>query len=206
MPVKIQAEVINIRTDTPTANEQFFVDTNVWVWVGYTKASLSSKPYQINTYPDYTGKVLSAGARLHKCTLSFSELAHVIERSEWGIYKNTSGNTDLKPKDFRQNYPQQRTDILAEIESSWQLAEAMTENSSIAVTIDEQAITAAFERLSTQALDGYDAFMIDAILKQDITKVITDDGDFGQIPGIQVFTANDWLIRQAKRQNKLRKR
>jgi hypothetical protein len=39
--------------------------------------------------------------------------------------------------------------------------------------------------------------------KEDITQIITDDGDFSTIAGICVFTANGNIIRAAKAQNKL---
>jgi len=49
--------------------------------------------------------------------------------------------------------------------------------------------------------------MIEALITtQGITQVITDDGDFGQIVGITVFTANNTLIKAARDQNKLLKR
>jgi hypothetical protein len=45
--------------------------------------------------------------------------------------------------------------------------------------------------------------MLEAMKKEGITQIITDDGDFVTVPGITVFTANDNVIRAAKNKNKL---
>jgi hypothetical protein len=49
MPVNytVQAEVVDIRSDTPKKEDIFLVDTNVWYWYTYTNGSISSLPYQI---------------------------------------------------------------------------------------------------------------------------------------------------------------
>lgn len=72
--------------------------------------------------------------------------------------------------------------------------------------IDEQVTNAALSRLSSQPLDGYDLFILEAISKAGVVKVITDDGDFVTVPGIQIFTANHPVIKTAQSQGKLMKR
>ena len=50
----VQAEVVNINVDTPRAEDVFMVDTNVWYWLTYSKASQCARPpayYQISKYP-----------------------------------------------------------------------------------------------------------------------------------------------------------
>ncbi|MBF0537928.1 MAG: hypothetical protein HQL03_06710 [Nitrospirae bacterium] len=58
-------------------------------------------------------------------------------------------------------------------------------------------------RLDTEQLDGYDLFIIEAMSRASITKVITDDGDFATVAGIEVFTANDNVINAAQSQGRL---
>ena len=40
-PQRILADVVDIRNDTPKSDDVFMVDTNVWYFTTYTKASLS---------------------------------------------------------------------------------------------------------------------------------------------------------------------
>ena len=40
--IVIRADVVDISKDTPRNNENFLVDTNVWYWMTYSKASLYS--------------------------------------------------------------------------------------------------------------------------------------------------------------------
>ncbi|GAB1544045.1 hypothetical protein NUACC21_67210 [Scytonema sp. NUACC21] len=64
MPVNytVQAEVVNLQSDTPKKEDIFLVDTNAWYWYTYTNASISSRPYQITEYPSYIAKGISAGS------------------------------------------------------------------------------------------------------------------------------------------------
>ena len=81
----IQADVIDIISDNPRQEDIFLVDTNVWYWQTYTKASILSKPwnqYQVQQYPSYLNKALAANSLLSYCGLSLMELVHSVERSE----------------------------------------------------------------------------------------------------------------------------
>lgn len=206
MPISVNANVVDLRTDQPQAGDVFFVDSNIWYWVGYTNASVGANFNQSTDYPNYVGLALSIGSSLYKCTLSFAELAHSIERSERTIF-NSSRAPKIGTKDFRHDYPSERLAILTEIENVWNLADVMTAGNTIEVNLTTAMVLQSLNRLKTEALDGYDAFMIEALLvSKNINQVITDDSDFGQITGITVFTANDKLINAAKSQKKLLKR
>ena len=73
----------------------------------------------------------------------------------------------------------------------------------INVTLDEATVDAALTRFSTQCLDCYDLFILESMTKESITKIITDDGDYVTVPGIQVFTANPGALTAARNQGKL---
>lgn len=206
MTISVKASVVDLRTDQPLAGDVFFVDSNIWYWVGYTNASVGANFNQSTDYPNYVGLALTMGSSLYKCTLSFAEIAHSIERSERSIF-NSSRNPKVGTKDFRHDHPAERQSILTEIENVWNLAEAMSPGNTIEVDLTSSMIQKSLYRLKSEALDGYDAFMIEALLvHKGINQVITDDSDFGQIAGITVFTANSKLITAAKSQGKLLKR
>ncbi len=45
--------------------------------------------------------------------------------------------------------------------------------------------------------------MLEAMQREGLTQVITDDSDFATVAGITVFTANNNVIQQAQQQGKL---
>ena len=55
----VQAEVVDISADTPKTEDAFLVDTNVWYWLTYSRASQSARPpayYQILHRQPYQGQ------------------------------------------------------------------------------------------------------------------------------------------------------
>ncbi|MCR4292002.1 MAG: hypothetical protein NUV76_03895, partial [Candidatus Kuenenia sp.] len=155
-----------------------------------------------NDYPSYISKAISAKSQLHRCGLSLAELAHLIERTEREIYSRSNGA--LGSKEYRHNHSTERANVVAEIQTAWSQVNTMAQT--LDLQIDEQVTNAALSRLSSQPLDGYDLFILEAISKAGVVKVITDDGDFVTVPGIQIFTANHPVIKTAQSQGKLMKR
>lgn len=192
----VQAEVVDIQSDTPKQDDIFLVDTNVWYWLTYTKASTSAQAYQITAYPSYLAKAISAQALLLYCGLSLAELAHNIEQTERKIFSAT-----LKSKEYRHNYPAQRSNVVAEVEAAWNQVTSIAASTDI--TVDETTTNASLTRFRTQPLDGYDLLILEAMAQAGTVKVITDDGDYVTVPGIQVFTANYNVITAARNQGKL---
>jgi len=206
MPINltIQAEVIDIRSDTPRQDDIFLVDTNVWLWQTYTNAIASSRnaPNKIRAYTPYLSKARRNGATLVYSGLILSELTHVIEKTERQIYNQRTGST-LDAKEYRHNYPAERANVIAEVESAWKQVEGLAVP--IDLPVNEEITSASLARFKTQALDGYDLLILEAISRAgaDQVKVITDDMDYAVVPDIQVFTINGLVIQQATAQRKL---
>ncbi len=201
----IQAQVVDITIDIPRDKDAFLVDTNVWYWMTYTRASQSTRPpaqYQTTNYPAYTNEALAAGARIFQSGLSFAELTHLIEKAEREIYERTNGQVGTKV--YRHNFPGERTQVIAEIQSAWAQVASLAEP--LSVTIDTPTATEALNRLQTEKVDGYDLFILESMKNHGVVQVITDDGDFATVSGIQVFTANRNVIAAAKDQGKLETR
>ncbi len=206
MPVQysIKAAVIDLRNDTPRHDDIFLVDSNVWYWTTYTRADFADarpRTYQINDYPLYISKALSAKSTLLRCGLSIAELSHLIEKTELEIFARTTGFDKNKKKEFRHNNTSQRANVVTEVQTAWDQIKSMSQM--IEVQIDETITDAALSRYSVQPLDGYDLFMLEAISKAGVVKVITDDGDYSTVTGIQLFTANPRVITAAQSQGKL---
>lgn len=201
--LNVQADVIDIRTDKPKQSDIFFVDTNVWFWQTYTNASVShpSAPIKISEYSTYLNSALSNGATLTYSGLILAELAHIIEKTEREIYIQSYGF--LKPKEYRHNFPGERMKVVSEVQSAWSQVKALA--TPVNLTVDDATTDIALNRLQNQAVDGYDLLILEAISRGGVgqVKIITDDMDYAVVPGIQVFTSNNYVIQAATIQNKL---
>jgi hypothetical protein len=197
----VQAEVVDITTDIPRSEDTFFVDTNVWYWMTYPKAN-SNVPNQLAEYPGYLNKALGAGSTIHHSGLSLAELAHLIEKTEREIYERTIGI--IKTKEYRHNFPAERLRVASEIHAAW--GQVTNLAGPISITIDTPTTTAALRRCQADKVDGYDLFILESMKKHSVVQVITDDGDFSTVTGIQVFTANRNVLSAARTQGKLLRR
>src|ERR1700733_6281352 len=137
----VRAEVVDISGDTPTGSDIYLVDTNVWFWTAYAKASVSSS-YQ-SGYDAYLKKALGAGSRLYVSGLSQSELIHQIEETEREIFSVT-----VRRKEFRHNHPAQRASVVTEATAAW----AVVQN--IASTIDLRVDQGMTARVITRCHSG----------------------------------------------------
>jgi len=201
MPVNytIQADIIDINSDIPTPSDVFIVDTNVWFWLTYQTASHSSAQYQLSDYPNYANKSLAVGSRIFRSGLSFAELAHRIEKTEHDIYSEYV--SAIEPKEYRHNLPTERSRIVSQIVAAW--SQVKTLSQPLDLTIDNSTTDAALVRFQTEEVDGYDLFILESMKTHGVVQIITDDGDFSTVPGIQVFTANRNVINTARTQGKL---
>ena len=187
----VAADVVDLRGDTPRDTDRFYVDTNVWYWTTYSRASqlpgtASPLPYQIRDYPQYIGRALHAGSFLGWSAASVAELAHVIGRAERTLLNARLG-IDVGIKEFRRDYADEREDAVAEIQAAWGSINSI--GSIIDMDINHDLIANALIRLSSEPLDGYDALVVEHLCRSSIRQVITDDSDFAAVSGLTVFTA-----------------
>jgi hypothetical protein len=201
----IQADVIDIKNDSPRKSDIFLVDTNVWLWQTYTNASAIAQAYQLNNYPNYLAQALEIEATLSYSVLTLAELASVIERIELDIYNRNNG-LSLKIKEYRHNYHTERANVVAEVQSAWSQVEAIAASADL--QINDAIAKSALTRFQTQAVDGYDLLILEAISRAGAgqIRVITDDMDYATVPDIQVFTSNRNVIQAASQQGKLLRR
>ena len=185
----------------PQQSDIFFVDTNVWFWQTYTNAVSGANSYQRSNYPNYINLALSNGATLTYSGLTLAELAHIIEKTEYDIYVKSNGYLHFKK--YRHDYPTERANVVAEVQFTWRRIKKIA--IPIDLTVDDATTDAAINRFTTQAVDGYDLLMLEAIsiAGAGTVKIITDDMDYSVVPGIQVFTSNKYVIQDAAIQKKL---
>jgi hypothetical protein len=198
----IKADIIDIRIDKPKHQDIFFVDTNVWYWQTYSRASVTAKPYQVNEYPKYIKKIRSVNSKLMRCNLILAELAHLIEKTEYEIFCDENGY-DTKTfliKEFRHNFPSERSDVVSEIENVWNTIQKFSD--AFSLTIDQLAADTFITDVKNHKIDGYDLYYL-AGIRANKLQILTDDGDFSTVPDIGVFTANARVIDAARTCGKL---
>ncbi|MGE6184722.1 type II toxin-antitoxin system VapC family toxin [Aeromonas media] len=175
----------------PLPGDSFFIDTNVWLWTTYFSSrdfSSAHKPfanYQIVKYPNYIEKILDAGANMYHSALTLTEIAHVIEKVELDIYREVSGHSNTKLKDFRKII-ECREKVIHEIKTAW---EAITSMSRCLDFVGNSNLSQkCIEILSTSQLDSYDSIMTHVAITHSIRKILTDDKDFETIKDLEVYT------------------
>jgi hypothetical protein len=198
------ADVIDIGTDTPHPTDEFLIDTNVWALLVYARMAIGSHPSyraKVAAYSSYVNQTLTNGSRLRRCGLTLAEIAHLIEKTEREIYLSTNPGSSFKTKEFRHNLPVERSGVVAEIQTAWSQVKLMA--SAADALVDDAMTDAVIMRIQTEPLDGYDLFLLEAAASLGVKQVITDDGDYCCVPGIQMFTSNRGVIAAAHAQGKL---
>lgn len=181
------ANCINIGSFEPAVDEVYFVDANVWYWFsGGGVSGVSCSNYQLKAYPRFIDKILRNRARLKHTSLTFSEIANIIEREECKRFNEDHG-TQLGRKELRK-LEGFRDIVIAEVESAWAQIEGVSE--CIVVDIGERCAASAKSFFVNYPLDSYDAMYMALVRQQAIVRVISDDGDFSSVDGISLFTAN----------------
>lgn len=195
----ILSNVYDIATYIPTEKDNFFVDTNVWFWLTYSKGLPSGRPF-LQQYNQFIGKALGNNATLYHSGLSLAELAHIIEKSEREIHQKVVKKT-IQTKDFRQLYSAERQAAIKEIETSWLQVESLAQQ--VKIDVCEELTTECMKVMPSNTLDGYDLMIHESMKSSGVLNIITDDGDYTSVDGINVYTNNKNVLAAAVAQNKL---
>lgn len=226
--MKVRANIVDIREDinSPRSNDNFLVDSNVWIWFSYHRIHNSQYGphwYQKEYYPSYIEQAIEQDASLFHCELSLSELANRIENTELELFCNEHSIIDdskihekqklrqfvanignqwrKKLKFFRHNCPLMRSEVVKEIRNSW--SQVQLASGSLQTQLCEPFANNALGELQNRCVDAYDLLLIQGAIDKDVRKVITDDKDFVTVEGIVVYTANRTIIDLANSQGKL---
>lgn len=170
----------------------FALDTNVLYWTHYSRASdpnLKAHPYQVTKYPNFVDELLENGNELVTTVINLTELMHVIENSEFKIYKAIN-KKKINKKDFRKliaerdKYKKEIEKVLLEINSSYA-------GKIKCIDIDIDDINKFILNADNNTCDVFDYCVIEYLRGIGITNFITDDRDFHSVDGINIFCANE---------------
>lgn len=203
---QVKARIVDLTADKPKAIDRWLIDTNVLFWLSYTNASYAKsgpKQYQLTDYEKYLKAVTQAGGLLFWCGLSFSELAHRIEQTEFEIAKAYGATKATNAKAHRHDDPAEWQRVVGEIASAWDLVKSVAKPIPAGAVIDEKATQQALTDMPNSGLGGYDIFFVQLLTSGALTGILSDDGDFCTVPNITLCTANQSVLAAAKAQKKI---
>lgn len=178
----------DIKTCSPTKDENYFVDTNVWYWLTYAASKSFTgngpKGYQTEFYPNFIEQALDLGANLYYSPLTLVELTRLIEKSEFEIYKACKNMPSATLKAFR-NISAERNAVIEELKTAWGQIQSMA--SELPAHLDDGVTGSIFLTIESCLVDGYDALYYHFMSKNKIVNIISDDKDFRSIPQINLF-------------------
>jgi len=173
-------------------NAIFALDTNVLYWTHYSKASdakLQVLPYQVTKYPNFIEKLLENGNTLVTTIFNITELMHLVETSEFKIYKAIN-NTRIKKKAFR-NQLAERAKYKSEIETMLLQINSSYDGQIKLIDLKEDDINNFVTNITNNSCDVFDYFVIEHLKSLGINNFITDDRDFKSIDGINIYFAHN---------------
>lgn len=195
MSAPIRARIIDIRHDLPQAEDHLLLDTNVCLWLAWARSSEghgAAKPYQLQQYPQYIQRALRAKTTLYHSAISYAEIAHHIERSEYQLAAHR--HRALTRKEFRQQ--KGREQVVRDIRTVWNLIRRIS--SIIPTPMDALATQHVQQLLQALPLGPFDLFLVYALREAGLTGIITDDSDFAYVEDLTVYTSNLAVIHGAK--------
>ncbi|WP_419961792.1 hypothetical protein [Psychrobacillus sp. BM2] len=181
----------------------YLIDTNFFLWLAYSRLSLLEEKYQqyqIDEYPIYLENAINNGSKLKYSRLSFGEISQFIEKCEHEIYC-LNNNSNVYFKSFRRNFPRERPNVVTEIKNSFSIIKGVSEG--LIEELDDLILSLLENDLENNYLDGADSFIASFAKRNGIDKIIFDDADFASIEEVYLFTANERIIRESRRQGKL---
>lgn len=186
------AQVIELQKAKLIKNERYLIDTNVWFWSTYVASKgevLPQQPsqYQIDNYPHFLERLLQEGAILCHTALCLTELANVIERTQFDLYKLKTNQPYLEKKDFRK-IADERKIVLDAIQIAWETINEMS--TCIDCNVNLQCMKKSSDLMAEAPVDPYDAIYLKTMALKKIDYLVSDDIDFINLKNIILITAN----------------
>ena len=197
----VKANVIQASRFKPTGKEYVLIDTQILLWVFYSKISSPNlgsdtpSPYQLKVYPAFFGSLKRANSMLYHTGFVLPELFHRVESFERKLHCYLT-KSDLHPKQYRHEVPGAMQQIMGEVQATWEKIDEASHL--IPVSVDASFLQNYLERYGLCPVDGYDRLMLEVARTAPVPLwILSDDGDMACVPGITVITENQSVLGEA---------
>lgn len=197
----VQANVIHASKYKPTGKEHILLDTQILLWVFYSKISSpmlgsdSPSPYQLKVYPALFSLLMRAKSMLFHSGLNLPELFHRIERFECKLHCYLT-KADLQPKQYRHAVSDAMQQIIGEVHTIWEKIGKISHL--IPVSIDANFLQNSLTHYGLCRVDGYDRLMLEVARTAPMPLwILSDDGDMACVKGVTVITENQSVLGEA---------
>lgn len=200
--MRVNAHVVDLRRHQPQPTLKYVLDTNVWLDLTYARHSLTSSERvrkRAEVHSEFVKAALDTKTQLLWSAISFAEMAHVIEKSEFEIAKHDGTEIDSLKK-FR-GQKNSRLKTLQHIKASLLQVESLGAGIPLAITMSD--LPNIYADFANSHVDGYDSLLISSALAAGYSHIVTDDADFISWPGLTVYTCNEFALHVAQNSGKL---
>lgn len=193
----VRAQVANLTTLIPNPGLSLALDTNVFLWLGYSRLTLDAGEIRRSRpYLAFIARALNKGAKIHCTALNLVEAIHSVQRIECRL---AMGDGDLKR--FRAD-PANRSQILREVEALW--ATASQQSSLVPATLGVSEFSNMMANQGESEMDAYDMAIVETVHAAGIPYIISNDRDLVTYDTpVIVATANRDALAAAAAQGKL---
>ncbi len=192
-------QIKDINTFVPVDNNKvFFLDTNVLYWYAYPRYGTTHQgtKYQAQPYYDFVDKLVASGNPLYTSVYNISELLNVIEKNEYDIFNTANPELHYSKKDFRKN-ASERGKVKKILSTT--LDNVKNICSIVEHDFQQECLDEFVEKYEEHRCDPFDYIILSNCQKESKVNIISDDGDFSTITKINLFTANEIILNEARK-------
>jgi hypothetical protein len=204
-------QVVDIAFDRPLKTDRIFVDTNVWLFVCYEKATFGldqARQRVVDWYIRYVGRAKSLGAELVTFPTVLFEIARHIEHAEYFEACRVKGvepfTRQFSLKTWRSE-PAARHAMTESTRFIW--SEILSRATAYDANLRAARSGELFDATAVHSIDIGDAVHRQLSLDIGVTQVLSDDMDFlDPSSPIVLLTQNPKALSEAAAQNILVRR
>ena len=139
---------------------------------------------------------------LYYCSITLSEVLHVVEKSEKNLFCSNNSLSDISLKTFREKYLADWQKYCDEVNNI--IVPMLKQFNEITTKVDSSINDSMLKQITSNRVDAYDCYMVATWKQTHRQKIITDDKDIARFNDIEVYTANESLLELAKTHRKLK--
>lgn len=173
------------------SDNEFIIDTNALLWAFYPNSQSNSSVAA--RYSNFISQLITNDRRIYIPMFNFCEAINVIEKIEYRIYRESSGNKNLKLKDYRA-IANERENLKCILDLFIEQIENIPQIKLLSQELGYKIPKMFVDDFNKHRLDLFDVFLIE-ISKDKGYSIITDDKDFLSINcNSNIYTCNQNIL------------